>query len=210
MVHAKGPTWRSCSKVLTALFTHGDQSPDDIERLTGIDRKTVFAVLNLLRKDPSAEKHHGGDELLKRISTGERNKVKYHLPEKNYAKAMARCGWPRERWRTRYSEKLEQIHKYLASKNDNALRLLEQIPLTPKAKAYMMGEGLTHQFVLDSRLQSLREGSFCLRCFNEGRGFRQTVLDAGAQYYVCEECGMEQEPFSGGERQRKDPGSRTR
>jgi|GEM_PF-3641645 len=185
MGHVKGRTWRSCSEVLTTLFIHGDQTAEELRLGTNLNRKTVFAVLKLLLTH----------QFIRKIPTGDRNKVRYHLPGKNYGRAMASCGWEKTRWPKRLPGKLQKKHEALARSpmNEKALRLLDNLQLTTTAKRCLFSVGLIGDL---ATLDSIREGHYCLNCLNSGQGLQPTAsrnIEGGQLVYLCGKCGMEQE-----------------
>jgi len=190
-----GPSWLSFGKVFGHLY-RTDNSGRQIARYAHLDPKTTFRTLRPLYDSGLVEKIH----------TGERNKVVYHLPPKNYWKALefltAKLEWPKK-----LPRKVQEFHRKAADMNDNVLKLLDQIPLTTEARAYLAKhylviQGWTGQRRLESHLQSLREGSLCLNCLNEGRGFQSTIFDPKVRVYVCQECASEQELQEDGMRTR--------
>mgnify|MGYP001105918079 CR=1 FL=1 len=201
MVHVKGPTPTSCSKVLTELFMHGDQSVDELQRRTGLDRKTVYKVLKPVLRN----------ECVKRIPTGVGNQVKYHLPEMNYGIAMACHGWAKTRWKKRSIKKSEDDHKRLGQADAEVSALLD------KLRPVLSSEGkdifpFLIQLNINDRLMLARriaDGLICLDCLNNRRGLHSTQFDNGQEVYVCEKCGMEQKqpvPFDGKEKHRQRRG----
>jgi len=187
----QGPSWLSFGKVLGYLYRM-DAAACDIAKHTGLDPKTVFGTLRSLCNNGLVVKLH----------TGERNKVRYHLSPKNYWKAMELISRKLE-WPKKLPRKVQEFHEYAADKNAKAMNLLNQIPLSPKAKEYLVREGWTGQLILETYLQSLREGSFCLGCMNSGQGFQPTFFDPETHVYVCQKCGVEQEALQEGNARRK-------
>jgi hypothetical protein len=183
MVHVEGPTPPSFREVLDSLFIYGDQSAEEIAsrgRLTGgaLNRKTVFSVLNVLTKKA---------KLVKRIPTGKRNGAKYHLPPGNYAVAVRRYGWKKERWPWR--KMIKEVEDWHRREGDADARarypqfLLHAvgIPLNDIAKTYL--SKVLDEVEVGAQLDlvaRLRRGLICIGCLNQGKGVHM-VLEMGCQ-----------------------------
>jgi len=74
-----------------------------------------------------------------------------------------------------------------------AVSILSKLQLTPKAKAYFFERGPAN---LLREIEGLQEGSYCLRCLNEGRGFTKTIFDLNTNVYICGMCRTKQKPLS--------------
>lgn len=186
-----GSTPRSCRKVLDQLFIHGDRSPEEISRATGLKRDTVYKALKQM------------NQFVEKKPTGERNKKKYHLTEGNYSKAMRRYGWPKERLPALKLQRMEQKRHEWAADMGGKLSFLS----SPEVQRLLNADAKRDLFLImrDIRLTDrvslvdrLREGTVCLQCLNNGEGFQACHFDDEAQVYICEKCGVEQkpEPFS--------------
>lgn len=193
MKRCKGPTYHSFSEVLTRLF-YKDCSVSDVCQETGLDRKTVFSVLRILRKEG----------FVQRIPTGVRNNVKFHLPRENSRKAMACYGWKKERWLKKYVKNVQEWQNKLADMNAVVMKFFKETPeiqklLSPKAKKYIFTLLNSHFSPLDriKAIKILEEGTLCIECLNNGLDLTLTVYDDNTQVYVCQKCGVEQEikPF---------------
>jgi hypothetical protein len=173
------------------LFIHGDGSAREISRAIGLKLDTVYEALKRL------------NQFIEKKPTGKKNQVKYHLPEGNYSKAMRRYGWPKERLPVlKLQRRAQEIHKWAASMDDY-LSFLS----SPEVQRLLNADAKRDLFLImrDIRLTDrvslvdrLREGTVCIECLNNCKGFQGCHFDAEAHVYICEKCGVEQkpEPFS--------------
>jgi hypothetical protein len=196
MTHVKGPTWRSFRHVLDCLYIYGDKSATEIAAIEiarrRLDRKTAFLVLDALCRNRDVNKIHGG------------NKVRYHLPQENYSKAMKRYAWPKKRWREGLPREARRIFEVADAVSHEVSYLYSkevQSHLSPDARRflflYAQQASVYDQLDLARRLP---EGMVCLECLNRGDGLQTASFDTESQLYYCERCGVEQkqEPFSTG------------
>jgi len=186
LVHVTGTTPQSCSKILTHLFICGDCSPSEISWATDLKRDSVYKALKRL------------NQFVERKPTGEKNKVKCHLPESNYSKAMRRYGWPRDRNPAlKLERKARTMLELAVAPRSEASLFLGQLHrlLNREANEYLFS--VMRIFSLPDQLSIIKrlwEGAVCQECLNEGNGFQPTRFDADLQVCVCEKCGVEQKP----------------